>query len=90
MPPGSEYGFAPATDSPKNPPADLSIVGFHDAPIATYLDPPLTTVRMPLAEMGGSAVEILLAVINGETVDDLRVGMPPELVVRASSAPPPP
>jgi LacI family transcriptional regulator len=71
-------------------PADLSIVGFHDAPIATYLDPPLTTVRMPLAEMGGSAVEILLAVINGETVDDLRVGMPPELVVRASSAPPPP
>ena len=69
-------------------PADVSIVGFHDAPFTTYLDPPLTTVRMPLQEMGSRAVESLLAVIDGETVEDLRVGTPPELVVRASSAPP--
>ncbi len=69
-------------------PGDVSIVGFHDASFTTYLDPPLTTVRMPLAEMGASAVESLLAVINGDAVEDLRVATPPELVVRGSSAPP--
>lgn len=69
-------------------PTDLSVVGFHDAPFTTYLDPPLTTVRMPLAEMGARAVESLLAVIAGEPVEDVRVGAPPELVVRGSSTPP--
>lgn len=33
-------------------PADVSLVGFDDPPSAGYLDPPLTTVRQPLAELG--------------------------------------
>lgn len=69
-------------------PAELSIVGFHDAPFAPYLDPALTTVRMPLEEMGRQAVDSLLALLGGQTVDDTMVATPPELVVRASSAPP--
>jgi LacI family transcriptional regulator len=67
-------------------PGDLSIVGFHDAPFASYLSPPLTTVRMPLQEMGRQAVDNLLALLGGETVDDVMVGRPPELVVRSSTA----
>jgi LacI family transcriptional regulator len=67
-------------------PGDLSIVGFHDAPFASYLSPPLTTVRMPLLEMGRQAVDNLLALLGGETVDDVMVGTPPELVVRSSTA----
>ena len=66
-------------------PADVSVVGFHDAPFASYLDPALTTVRMPLAEMGRQAADHLLALIGGSVVDDLMVAMPPELVVRAST-----
>jgi len=71
-------------------PEDISIVGFHDAPFTGYLDPPLTTVRLPLVEMGRQAVDHLLALLNGEPVEDAMVGTPPELVVRASAAPPGP
>lgn len=71
-------------------PEDISVVGFHDAPFAGYLDPPLTTVRLPLVEMGRQAVDHLLALLNGEPVEDSMVGTPPELVVRASAAAPPP
>jgi LacI family transcriptional regulator len=69
-------------------PEDVSIVGFHDAPFASYLDPPLTTVRMPLAEMGHQAMDNLLAILGGGHVDDVMVATPPELAVRASSGPP--
>jgi LacI family transcriptional regulator len=67
-------------------PADLSIVAFHDAPFASYLSPPLTTVRMPLVEMGRQAVDNLLTLLGGGTVDDVMVATPPELVVRSSTA----
>jgi LacI family transcriptional regulator len=68
-------------------PEDVSIVGFHDAPFTAYLDPALTTVRMPLAEMGRQAVDSLLALLGGQPVADVMVASPAELVVRASSAP---
>jgi LacI family transcriptional regulator, galactose operon repressor len=67
-------------------PEDVSIVCFHDAPFASYLDPPLTTVRLPLGEMGRQAVDNLLALLAGRHVEDTMVATPPELVVRASSA----
>ena len=52
-------------------PGDLSIVGFHDAPFASYLSPPLTTVRMPLQEMGRQAVDNLLAQLGAPAAADL-------------------
>ncbi len=67
-------------------PDDLSVVGFHDAPFAGFLDPPLTTVRMPLTEMGRQAVDSLLALLAGEPVVDSMVETPPELIVRGSTA----
>jgi LacI family transcriptional regulator len=67
-------------------PEDLSVVGFHDAPFAGFLDPPLTTVRMPLQEMGRQAVDSLLALLAGEPVADAMVATPPELIVRGSTA----
>jgi LacI family transcriptional regulator len=69
-------------------PHDLSLVGFHDAPVAMYLDPELTTVKMPLREMGSAAVDSLLALLDGRPVEDVRVATPPELVVRGSTGPP--
>ena len=68
-------------------PEDVSVVGFHDAPFAGFLDPPLTTVRMPLREMGGQAVDSLLALLAGEHVVDSMVATAPELIVRGSTAP---
>jgi DNA-binding LacI/PurR family transcriptional regulator len=80
--------LAAAKRSGLDVPRDLSIVGFHDVPLAAYLDPPLTTVRMPLAELAERAVEMLLAIVEGARVRSQIVQTPPELVVRASTAPP--
>lgn len=69
-------------------PSDVSIVGFDDIPIAAYLDPPLTTVRQPMYEMGQQAMSMLVALLQG--ADPPRyVTMPGELVVRSSSGPAP-
>jgi LacI family transcriptional regulator len=70
-------------------PDDLSVVGFDDVTMAQFVDPPLSTVRTPLAEMGSLAVESLLDAIAGKDVRDVVVDVPPELVVRGSSGRPP-
>jgi DNA-binding LacI/PurR family transcriptional regulator len=69
-------------------PGELSLVGFHDAPIVAYLDPPLTTVRMPLGEMAERSVDSLLELVAGRRVGDVVVRTPPALVLRASTGPP--
>lgn len=67
-------------------PRDVSVVGFDDIPIAAYMDPPLTTVRQPMYEMGQQAMHMLLGLLRSEPPAP-RVIMPGELVVRASSGP---
>jgi len=69
-------------------PTDASIVAFNDHPFAAHTAPPLTTVRMPNVRMGAEAVGMLLAAMAGEPVRDLVIDDPPELIVRASTAPP--
>jgi DNA-binding LacI/PurR family transcriptional regulator len=70
-------------------PGDVSVTGFDDTPEAAFYLPPLTTVRIDYAQQGRDLVERLLARIDPETVG---AGDPsahePELVVRASTAPP--
>jgi LacI family transcriptional regulator len=69
-------------------PEDLSIVGFDDIPAALATDPPLTTVRQPLTEMGHAAVELLVRMIDhGAPAEHVR--MPSDLIVRGSTAPSP-
>jgi len=46
-------------------PIDVSVVGFDDVVVATAADPPLTTVRQPLEEMGHAAAEALMARVEG-------------------------
>lgn len=71
-------------------PADLSVVGFDDLPIAALTDPPLTTVRQPLAEMAVAATELALALGRGEPTLQLGLELATTLTVRESTAPPPP
>jgi len=69
-------------------PRDISLVGFDDLFLAEFSAPPLTTVRQPRREMGRLATELLLRVVAGHGErGDIRV--PGELIVRASTAPPP-
>ena len=68
-------------------PEDISVVGFDDLYISQYINPPLTTVRQPMRQMGRMAMETLLQLFAGvESGNEVRV--PGELIVRESTAPP--
>ncbi|WP_217237530.1 LacI family DNA-binding transcriptional regulator [Streptomyces sp. AC555_RSS877] len=69
-------------------PEDISIVGNDDLPVAAHLSPPLTTVAMPLYELGTAAVDALVAAIQGAPVGDVLVPTEPRLVLRGSTARP--
>jgi DNA-binding LacI/PurR family transcriptional regulator len=68
-------------------PGDVSVVGFDDIPEAAFFLPPLTTVRQDFTEMGERALLVMLERLLGDTEPE-RVVIAPELVVRASTAPP--
>ncbi|WP_428964932.1 LacI family DNA-binding transcriptional regulator [Micromonospora fluostatini] len=68
-------------------PEDVSVVGFDDFPEAAYVTPPLTTVSQPFREVGRRSIEILLGEIEGGAARGASAVIPPELVVRASTAP---
>jgi DNA-binding LacI/PurR family transcriptional regulator len=70
-------------------PESVSVVGFDDIPEAAFLQPPLTTIRQDFREMGRRCVQRLTAMIEGESVPR-EVSVAPDLVLRASTAPPPP
>jgi LacI family transcriptional regulator len=67
-------------------PGDLSVVGFDDLPEARWSSPPLTTVRQPLAEMGGLAARTVLRLARGAAVATPRVELATELIFRDSTA----
>lgn len=66
-------------------PDDLSIVGFDDTPMASRIWPQLTTVRLPIREMGQQAAIRLLEQLSGKSAKVTRQFMP-EIVVRQSTA----
>jgi len=68
-------------------PQDLSIIGCGDTDMGQYVDPPLTTVRMPFAEMGETAVEHLLDLLDGRAPPPFRM-LPARLLIRESVARP--
>lgn len=64
-------------------PADLSVAGFDDSPLASLVWPQLTTVRQPVAEMAVAAVDLLVQ--RGEPTAAV---LPHALLARGSTAPP--
>jgi LacI family repressor for deo operon, udp, cdd, tsx, nupC, and nupG len=69
--------------------ADVSVVGFDDQRIATLYQPRLTTVHVPMAELGYRAVELLCKVIRQED-DCADITLETSLVVRGSTGAPAP
>jgi LacI family transcriptional regulator len=65
-------------------PQDVAFVGFDDLPLANPPDPPLTTIRQPVYQFGGAAVEILIDMIDNGIEPPRRVIMTTELIVRES------
>jgi LacI family transcriptional regulator len=70
-------------------PEDISVVGFDDTFEASIVQPMLTTVRQPLAEMGRMAVAQLVRLLQSQRIEALHVELATKLVVRESTAPAP-
>jgi len=69
-------------------PQDISVVGYDDIINSAYLNPPLTTVRFPIAEMGRAAGKMILDLIkNGNSFSPRTTTLPVKLIIRASTAP---
>jgi len=66
-------------------PHDVALAGFDDIPVARFLDPPLTTAGVPIAEIGRQAVERCVRLVQGDAVAPTHALFAPTLVVRASS-----
>jgi DNA-binding LacI/PurR family transcriptional regulator len=66
-------------------PDDVAVVGFDDAPLAVYADPPLTTIRQPVERLGREMVRLLLHRLSEPDGEPRTVILPTELVIRASA-----
>jgi len=68
-------------------PGDVSIVGFDDVPEAAHYPTALTTIRQEFEQVGAAAMRILLDDLAGRS-GLVHQRIPPELILRASTAPP--
>lgn len=69
-------------------PRQLSIVGFDDIADAALMQPALTTIKQPFAEVGKAATRLLLQMLSGQAVPAERLLVDPLLVIRETTAPP--
>ena len=67
-------------------PKDISVVGFDDLKIARWVTPALTTVRVPIAEMAQTAVDLVLSLRDEVEPGSIRVDLATTLIVRDSTA----
>ncbi len=70
-------------------PEDVSVVTMDDHVLLDHVDPPLTAVRMPMAQMGALATTMLLDAVGGRQIQHIVVPDPPVLVSRRSTGPAP-
>ena len=68
-------------------PDDLSIVALHDFAVAQFLRPALTTVVLPLEQLGRHAVDELMSRLAGNPRREIVVPGEPRLIVRDSTGP---
>lgn len=68
-------------------PDDISVVGYDDSQLMSFIDPPLTTVRQPIEAMGRTAIDLLLGQIEGTLDSVTELLFEPEFVLRGSTGP---
>ena len=68
-------------------PQSIAVAGFDDNPFAAYLNPPLTSVKLPFEELGRLAGQMLVNLINEQAEPGLQVTVPVQLVIRKSTDP---
>jgi DNA-binding LacI/PurR family transcriptional regulator len=72
-------------DAGRRVPDDVAVIGFDDFEISRYSDPPLTTVRQPIVDIGRTMASQMLGLVNDRRDVPQEVVLPTELVVRESA-----
>jgi DNA-binding LacI/PurR family transcriptional regulator len=67
-------------------PEDVSVIGFDDIQLAAYHTPRLTTIRQPLRDTEKTAARILLQRLHGFRGYPIEFAVPPELIIRETTA----
>jgi DNA-binding LacI/PurR family transcriptional regulator len=67
------------------PGRDIAVTGFDDTPLTQYLNPPLTTVRQPIWQVGQSVMALLLGLLEHKSQMQTALLLEPQLIVRGSS-----
>ncbi|WP_218038412.1 LacI family DNA-binding transcriptional regulator [Acrocarpospora pleiomorpha] len=70
-------------------PEDLSVIAYGDFPAAGFTVPAVTTIALPLLELGAAAVDEIVAQLDGAPPRDLVIPQEPRLLVRESTGPAP-
>jgi LacI family transcriptional regulator len=65
-------------------PEKVKVVGFDDSPMASRNEPSITTIRQPIRELGAQVAASLLAILDGQKVEDKVLDV--KLIKRESSA----
>jgi LacI family transcriptional regulator len=68
-----------------NVPEAVSVIGFDDMPLASYFDPPLTTIKQDTFHMGSEAARLLIRSIEHLEGEKTSIYLPSELVIRQST-----
>jgi LacI family transcriptional regulator len=69
-------------------PDDISVIGFDNVPESALAIPALTTINQPLRDMGGTALQLLVQILQGQDLDATHVQLPTSMVERASCGAP--
>ncbi len=64
---------------------DVAVAGFDDIPMASFTNPPLTTLQQPIYDIGRRTCAMLIDLINGRSPDSQHVLLTPKLIIRESS-----
>ncbi len=67
-------------------PEDVSVVGFDNIELSSFVSPRLTTIAQPIEEMGNLAVELLHSMITGKEKSRTDILLPFTLIERESTA----
>lgn len=63
-------------------PADIGVVGFNNQPISRYINPKLTTIKIPIQEMGIKATKMLIKIINDSSYEGEEIIIPTKIISR--------
>ena len=69
-------------------PQDISVIGYDDIPLASFFDPPLTTIRQPMNEFGRHGAQLLIEAVQNPKYFQKQVRLDTQIIKRDSCAPP--